>query len=572
MIEYTLPPTRKKPTQQVDIYNVDEYNTKDPIPHHDDEDTTQEYKYKGHQGSVVCYTDIDLAGQQETRQSTSGYLLFFNGALIHYHGRTERLIITSTCAVEYIALSRGHAACRFITTILQFYGNQANTYYLLTDNQAAEHLATQPNLNEPGRSIDIRHHEVRQDYLEGKVHIGGVKTTENPSDILTKFLPAPAHQEHSKYLNLTPTKTYTQNGNFIRQNNNTHLTSAKRYGQRRIHKLRQVHIRLNHQKGKANKHIRKESLSPVHYMTKKQRQRQRQRFWNAIHILRQQHPHLEIKAKRTLTKSRSPPHRHDAQYIQAPCCPPHPLRIKHTTPPQPTPINPNNSRILHTNRQHPHLQARHTQNPLHQEPIRRSRAPDHDLHTTKQITNRQKKRQTHQKSTKILFLKHKQRHHHQRSHPLPSSNPYHKPAQMFSYPNKTLADFVQHTNRTRIPQCHTPITQWNPPTHHATPPKPRPRPSRPSPDTASTHTTTHLTQKPIRVDTPRKYNVKNKMTAGENSHNFSENKEKHWRSKTVYSQHKDETNQYPCQPQFNQQHPAPIPITRFQRPSHRAPR
>jgi hypothetical protein len=41
-------------------------------------------------------------------------------------------------------------------------------YYLFTDNQAAEHLATQPNLNKHGRTIDTRHHEVRQDYLEGK--------------------------------------------------------------------------------------------------------------------------------------------------------------------------------------------------------------------------------------------------------------------------------------------------------------------------------------------------------------------------------------------------------------------
>ncbi len=30
-------------------------------------------------------------------------------------------------------------------------------------NQVAEHLATQPNLNEQSRTIDIRHHSLRQD-------------------------------------------------------------------------------------------------------------------------------------------------------------------------------------------------------------------------------------------------------------------------------------------------------------------------------------------------------------------------------------------------------------------------
>ncbi len=70
-------------------------------------------------------------------------------------------------------------------------------------------------MNEHSRSIDIRHHEVRQDYLQGKLQIGGVKTTENPSDILTKFLPASTHQHLTKFLHLTLPTPYTQNGNFI---------------------------------------------------------------------------------------------------------------------------------------------------------------------------------------------------------------------------------------------------------------------------------------------------------------------------------------------------------------------
>ncbi len=243
MTTYTLPPTRKKPTQQVNIYNVDDYNTKDrTTPRRRRDNTRIHLQWSSMYCNQFCYTDIDLTGQHETRQSTSGYLLFINGVLIHFHGRTERQIITSTCAGEYIALSQGHAACRIITTILQFWGNKDNTYNF-TDNQAAEHLATQPNLNEHSRTMDTRHHEVRQDYLEGKVQIGGVKTTANPSDILTKFLPATAHQEHSKYLNLHQPKPYTQNGNFIRAHDHrAKPTSPKRSSQRCIPGLRDIEI------------------------------------------------------------------------------------------------------------------------------------------------------------------------------------------------------------------------------------------------------------------------------------------------------------------------------------------
>jgi hypothetical protein len=129
-------------------------------------------------------------------------MLYLNGALIHWHGRTERLIIPSTAVGEYIALSRGHAACKFIKTILKFDINTSNIYYLYTDNQAAEHIVTQPTMNEHSRSI--RHHAVRQDYLAGKLQIGGVRTDANPSDILTKYLPAPTHMRHASDLNKLP--------------------------------------------------------------------------------------------------------------------------------------------------------------------------------------------------------------------------------------------------------------------------------------------------------------------------------------------------------------------------------
>ncbi len=111
MLNYKMPPTRKIPHAKQDIYDTQDYNHQDDIPHHDDKPTLQTYTFKGPQIITTCCTDIDLAGQHETRQSTSGYLLYLNGTLVHWHGRTKKLIIKSTAAGEYIALSRGHAAC-----------------------------------------------------------------------------------------------------------------------------------------------------------------------------------------------------------------------------------------------------------------------------------------------------------------------------------------------------------------------------------------------------------------------------------------------------------------------------
>jgi hypothetical protein len=192
MQSYTPPKTRRKPTDTDNQeYKTTEYNVTDGIKQPDDETPAQEYTYKGTGEDVIqtCMTDIDLAGQIETRQSTSGTMHYLNGILVHWRGRTERLIVHTTAAGDYIALSRGNATAKYIRDIMIFYGNSHNIYHLYTDNQAAEHIATQPNMNDHSRSIDIRIHGIRQDYLDEAMRIGGVASEDNnTTDILTKNL------------------------------------------------------------------------------------------------------------------------------------------------------------------------------------------------------------------------------------------------------------------------------------------------------------------------------------------------------------------------------------------------
>jgi hypothetical protein len=206
MHAFKIPTTRKKPTNVKDNYETTQYNIDDGIRQEDDKEYTERHKHKGPTMYVVCQTDIDLAGQIETRQSTSALMIWIMGALVHWRVHTGRIVIQSTAAGEYIALSRGNTTTKFVRDILMFYGNGKPNYFLFTDNQAAEHIATQPNMNEHSRSIDIRHHAIRQDYVSGEMRIGGVGTQENTRDILTKNLQPPLHVKHTKELNIPNTK------------------------------------------------------------------------------------------------------------------------------------------------------------------------------------------------------------------------------------------------------------------------------------------------------------------------------------------------------------------------------
>jgi hypothetical protein len=92
MIAYKPPPTRKKPTDIDETYNVD-YNITDGINHEDDKDSKQEYLHPGPTLVVVVKTDCDNAGQIETRQTTTSLMVWVSGALVHWLAHTERIII-----------------------------------------------------------------------------------------------------------------------------------------------------------------------------------------------------------------------------------------------------------------------------------------------------------------------------------------------------------------------------------------------------------------------------------------------------------------------------------------------
>jgi hypothetical protein len=64
-------------------------------------------------------------------------------------------------------------------------------------------------MSEHSRSIDTRHHAIRQDYVDGEMRIGGVTSQDNESDILTKYLQPPLHEKHTIASHIKQTKRTT---------------------------------------------------------------------------------------------------------------------------------------------------------------------------------------------------------------------------------------------------------------------------------------------------------------------------------------------------------------------------
>ena len=58
---------------------------------------------------LIGYTDADMAGDMDTRKSTSGYLVTFSGGAVSWQSRLQKCIALSTTEAEFIAATE---ACK----------------------------------------------------------------------------------------------------------------------------------------------------------------------------------------------------------------------------------------------------------------------------------------------------------------------------------------------------------------------------------------------------------------------------------------------------------------------------
>uniref|UniRef100_A0A3Q7EG61 Reverse transcriptase Ty1/copia-type domain-containing protein n=1 Tax=Solanum lycopersicum TaxID=4081 RepID=A0A3Q7EG61_SOLLC len=68
---------------------------------------------------ILCgYTDSDMAGDIDTRKSTSGYLVTFAGGAVSWQSRLQKCVALSTTEAEFIAVE----ACKELLWMKRFLG------------------------------------------------------------------------------------------------------------------------------------------------------------------------------------------------------------------------------------------------------------------------------------------------------------------------------------------------------------------------------------------------------------------------------------------------------------------
>jgi hypothetical protein len=110
---------------------------------------------------LVGYCDSDLAGDIDTRKSTTGVLFFLGNCLVSWQSLKQWVVALSSCEAEYIATTTAATQSIWMARLLgALLGREPEVVELKVDNKSALALARNPIYHERSKHIDLRYHVI----------------------------------------------------------------------------------------------------------------------------------------------------------------------------------------------------------------------------------------------------------------------------------------------------------------------------------------------------------------------------------------------------------------------------
>ena len=156
------------------------------------------YEYQENQKDTTLYTfiDADHCNSKDTGLSTSGYVIYFMGCLIHWGSKKQKNVALSTVAAEYFALTDGLLETMNVKQILQSIGiDQSTPSLVFDDSTGAIFDAENEVLNKTTKSFNTKYHFVRELIERGEIKLLYTPSSLNYGDMGTKPLQFPLFKQ-----------------------------------------------------------------------------------------------------------------------------------------------------------------------------------------------------------------------------------------------------------------------------------------------------------------------------------------------------------------------------------------
>jgi hypothetical protein len=157
----------------------------------------------GNEVDLRLFVDSDHAGEQFTRRSRTGFVIYLNMASIVCFSKRQPPVESSVFGAEFVAMKNGIETCRGLRYKLRMMGVAlSGPIFVYGDNMYVVHNTQRPESVLKKKSNSIFYHAVRESAVMGESIIGHVPSVENPADICTKVVPGGQKRNHLIRLNL----------------------------------------------------------------------------------------------------------------------------------------------------------------------------------------------------------------------------------------------------------------------------------------------------------------------------------------------------------------------------------
>jgi hypothetical protein len=138
-------------------------------------------------------------------KSTTGYVFLAANGAITWRSSKQPVTAQSSTEAEYIALwEAGKEASWLRNLYRELRLTQQHPTKITCDNTGAVAIAKNPIFHKRTKHIDSRFHWVREKVQAGRFEAEICRTEEQTADVLTKALPRPKHERHTKEMGLSP--------------------------------------------------------------------------------------------------------------------------------------------------------------------------------------------------------------------------------------------------------------------------------------------------------------------------------------------------------------------------------
>lgn len=142
--------------------------------------------FSGEDLVVQGYVDADLAGDIDSRKSTTGFVYTYGGTAVSWGSNLQKTVSLSTTEAEYIAVSEAAKEMIWLQNFLEELGKERQSGTLHSDSQSAIFLAKNPAYHSRTKHISIRYHFIRSLLDDRQLLLEKICGSKNPADMLTK--------------------------------------------------------------------------------------------------------------------------------------------------------------------------------------------------------------------------------------------------------------------------------------------------------------------------------------------------------------------------------------------------